>query len=302
MGLMKSLLTIVLLLVSGIAVADKVTDAKIDALDTRIQRIERVVDNQALLSMAQRIQALQREVQELRGENEALSHILATLKDDQRKQYLDIDRRLQSILSALATGDISFINAADRAGISAHTESITNNEALPDTATTALVTEALPNAETTAPATTGIRAPKVAAIPGTTVATAALDDAAQDYKNAFTLLKQGKYEDSIVAFGSFLQIHPDSKYVPNAQYWLAEANYVSRRYPQALLEFYKVIDKYPTSSKIADARLKLAFTYYELEQYEEARVGLTRLRAQFPNSSVASLAKQRLERMSREGK
>ena len=45
----------------------------------------------------------------------------------------------------------------------------------------------------------------------------------------------------------------------------------------------------------------LGFTYYELEKYEEARVELTRLRAQFPNSSVATLAQQRLERMSREG-
>ncbi|MCY4421178.1 MAG: tetratricopeptide repeat protein, partial [Gammaproteobacteria bacterium] len=81
----------------------------------------------------------------------------------------------------------------------------------------------------------------------------------------------------------------------------AEANSVTRRYPQALVEFSRVVSKYPASSKLADARLKLAFTHYELGQFPEARTELTRLRAQFPNSSVASLAQQRLERMSREG-
>ena len=69
----------------------------------------------------------------------------------------------------------------------------------------------------------------------------------KDYKNAFTLLKQGKYDDSIVAFNGFLQTHSDSKYASNAQYWLAEANYVSKKYPQALTEFSKVIEQYPAS-------------------------------------------------------
>ena len=123
----------------------------------------------------------------------------------------------------------------------------------------------------------------------------------EEYKNAFTLLKSGKYDDSIASFESFLRKHPDSKYAANAQYWLAEANYVTRRYPQALVEFSAVVTKYPASSKLADARLKLAFTHYELGQFEEARAELTRLRAQFPNSSVASLAQERLGRMSREG-
>ncbi len=60
--MIKLLVAVALMLVSTIVVADKATDAKVNALDARMQRIERVVDNQALLNMAQRIEALQREV------------------------------------------------------------------------------------------------------------------------------------------------------------------------------------------------------------------------------------------------
>ncbi len=283
--MIKLLVAVALMLVSTIVVADKATDAKVNALDARMQRIERVVDNQALLNMAQRIEALQREVQELRGENERLVHEINTLKIRQREQYLDIDRRLQSSTSVPGTASIPASSGV----------SVTNTEGMQSQDVTQSPPTSLP------PSATSTSSQIETTTSGTTVATVASSDAAQDYKNAFTLLKQGKYDDSIVAFGSFLQTHPDSKYAANAQYWLAEANYVSKHYPQALSEFSKVVNKYPASSKVADARLKLGFTHYELGQYEEARVELTRLRAQFPNSTVASLAQQRLERMSREG-
>ncbi len=283
--MIKLLVAVALMLVSTIVVADKATDAKVNALDARMQRIERVVDNQALLNMAQRIEALQREVQELRGENERLVHEINTLKIRQREQYLDIDRRLQSSTSVPGTASIPASSGV----------SVTNTEGMQSQDVTQSPPTSLP------PSATSTSSQIETTTSGTTVATVASSDVAQDYKNAFTLLKQGKNDDSIVAFGSILQTHPDSKYAANAQYWLAEANYVSKRYPQALSEFSKVVNKYPASSKVADARLKLGFTHYELGQYEEARVELTRLRAQFPNSTVASLAQQRLERMSREG-
>ena len=127
------------------------------------------------------------------------------------------------------------------------------------------------------------------------------DETIDAYRNAFLLLKQRRHEESITAFEGFLSNYPKSKYSANAQYWLAEANYVTKRYDRALVEFNNVIDRYPTSSKLPDARLKIGFTQYELGQYDESRVTLSRLRAQFPNSTVAGLAQERLERLDKEG-
>lgn len=293
MYILRLTIAIAIILSNSVAIAGKETDAKIDSLDARMQRIERVVDNQALLNMAKRIEDLQRQVQVLRGENERLAHELSTLKLRQREHYLELDSRLQ--------GSSGTANEASMPIASSATPD--NTTAAQSTLTTEIIpTQSATTQATSTPSTSATVATAGAvATSGTTVSATASTDAAQDYKNAFTLLKQGKYDDSIVAFESFLQTHPGSKYAANAQYWLAEANYVSKRYPQALTEFTKVINQYPVSSKVPDAKLKLGFTYYELEKYEEARVELTRLRAQFPNSSVATLAQQRLERMSREG-
>ncbi len=271
----RLLVTLVLMQVSTMAAAHKANNERLDTMDARMQRVERVANSEALVNLSQRINVLQREIQQLRGENEQLTHELNTLKSRQREQYLDIDRRLQ------ASGPVSMSDSRSaREGV------LLDNNAANQVQTSGDINNSNHQVATTS---------------GTIVSNSASNDAAQDYKTAFTLLKQGKYDDSIVAFNGFLQTHSQSKYASNAQYWLAEANYVSKRYPQALSEFTKVIEQYPASSKVADAKLKLGFTHYELGQYEESRIELTRLRAQFPNSSVASLAQQRLDRMAREG-
>ena len=122
------------------------------------------------------------------------------------------------------------------------------------------------------------------------------------YRDAFLLLKQGRYVESIEAFQQFLSGYPNSKYTANAQYWLAEAVYVRKQYDQALIEFTKVVEDYPMSSKVSDARLKVGYTFYELRRWKESREILTQLRAELPDSTVAGLAQQRLERLEREGR
>ena len=90
------------------------------------------------------------------------------------------------------------------------------------------------------------------------------------YQAAFTLLKDGQYDRAIVAFQKFLVTYSDSSLADNAQYWLGEAYYVNKAYPEAEAAFQRVVDKYPQSRKLADALLKIGFCRYELKQW---RVG-----------------------------
>ena len=83
--------------------AEEITDAKVSALAERMQKIKQVLNNQALIDLAQRTAALQREVRELRGENERLGYELDSIKTLQREQLLSIDRRLQSMSATPAT-------------------------------------------------------------------------------------------------------------------------------------------------------------------------------------------------------
>jgi len=127
-------------------------------------------------------------------------------------------------------------------------------------------------------------------------------DGQQAYSKAFALLKEGQYEQSIVAFESFKVSYPNSKYADNAQYWLGEANYVSRKYKKALQEFQQLIAQYPESSKNPGAYLKIGYVYFELKNWSAAKDALQKVITLYPDTTVAKKANDRLQRMKREGK
>lgn len=235
-----------------------------ESLESRVERMERVLDSKGLMQMMQTQMELQQELDKLRGENEVLQHEIKALKQRQRELYLDMDRRIQEMG---ASGGTAAPAAAAGAAAATATSSSQPVAVKPVTATTAE--------------------------PG--------EQERQAYKQAFERLKQGRYEASISEFQAFLKKYPSSGYASNAQYWLGEAYYVNKQYPQALDEFKKVVDKYPESSKVSDARLKLGFTYYELGNWEQARKTLKALSKDEGGTSIARLADQRLQRMTQEG-
>lgn len=73
---------------------------KMNDLDRRLERLERVLANQSLLELAQQLQSLQGETRTLRGELEELQHGADTARRQQKDLYADIDRRLQAVESA----------------------------------------------------------------------------------------------------------------------------------------------------------------------------------------------------------
>ena len=66
-----------------------------------------------------------------------------------------------------------------------------------------------------------------------------------DYKAAYALLSpsQKRYDDAAKAFTAFLERYPGSTLAANAQYWLAEAYYVSQKNDQALEAFTQVVEQ-----------------------------------------------------------
>jgi tol-pal system protein YbgF len=249
-------------------------EQRINTLDERVARLEKLLSNQVLLEMVQRQERLHKEIQGLRGDNEVGLHEIELIKKRQRELYLGIDQRLQRLENA---GQNPQASIADRPG--------------PEL-------------------TDGATQPGVAELPGVASELSTLETpqgsipspAAQNtYAKAFELLKERRYDDAIKALTGFLSSYPQSPYSGNAQYWLGEANYVSGNYPKAKIEFKKVIDDYPSSPKVPDARLKLGFTHYELGEWSAARQLLSGLSKQYPNSAVARLAEEQLKRIKHEG-
>ena len=127
------------------------------------------------------------------------------------------------------------------------------------------------------------------------------NDGQAAYSKAFSLLKEGQYEQSIKSVEAFKVSYPNSKYADNAQYWLGEANYVSRDYKKALSAFQQLIAQYPDSSKNPGARLKIGYVYFEIKNWSAAREALQQVITLYPDTTVAKKANERLQRMKREG-
>ena len=70
---------------------------RMNDLDARVQRIERVLTNQSLLELAQRIDALQGDVRSIRGEVELLQNQTEGGKNQSRTLYTDLEKRLAAL-------------------------------------------------------------------------------------------------------------------------------------------------------------------------------------------------------------
>ena len=257
------------------------SEAKLSAAQTQLKalsedmsRLGRLLDNRAMLDMIQQVEEISEEVGLLRGDIEVQGNDINEIKKRQRELYLDIDRRLRDIESgataAAPKGQI-IVPKVDS------TVSSTSSQQTPSVA---------PATQTSTPAPT----PSV---------TQSEEKAA--YQAAFDTLKEGRYKQAKTELSAFLKKFPNSSYAGNAQYWLGEAQYVTRNFEQGIIEFEKVINKYPGSNKLPDAMLKLGYTFYELKQFPQAKAILQDLRSRFPQATAARLATKRLDRIRKEG-
>jgi tol-pal system protein YbgF len=227
---------------------------------------------QSMLDLQQQFDQLQTEQRQLRDTVEVQAHEMEQLKTRQRDLLSDIDRRMRD-LERRGTGEAG-MGAVPEAG------------AVPPSPGSAVSLPAV------VPAAAG--SGQVNVPPNATQQ--------QEYEAAFDLMKQGNYERAIKSFRTFIAKHPDSTLADNAQYWVAEANYVLRNYKLALEEFSKVLAQYPRSTKAPDSLLKIGYVHYETAAYDKARTTLNDVMARYPNTTAARLAVTRLEKMKKEGK
>jgi len=77
--------------------AEDPVQIKLNDLDARVARIERVVANQSLLTLANEVEALRADVRAMHNDIDELGHNLEISRKQQRDLYADLDRRLKSL-------------------------------------------------------------------------------------------------------------------------------------------------------------------------------------------------------------
>ena len=262
-------------------------------LEERLDNIERLLQNQGLLDLYQQLQSLQREVASLRGQIELNTHELEKLKEQQRKIYSDVDNRLRRLDRQGAENTVVGTDAPPLQEMTP-TDSLTPAG---DDAESALMIESItPDADSESGEIKEITTTDTLPESESAAVTADPLEAQTNYQAAFNLLKQAEYNKAIDAFDKFLVKYPESQYSENAQYWMAEALFVTRRYNEAITEYMKLVSTYPQSQRVPNSLLKIGYSYFDIGQAAEAEKVLQDLIQKYPGTTAARDAKDRLER------
>lgn len=268
-------------------------------LEARMAKLEQSLQGRGLLDLANQVESLQQEVNQLRGELEQQQHLIDQLQS-----------KMQNAPAATAAAPVTTdprwpapaipstsaaTNTAPGAAAPPETVANTGAQAVPPPTTEPPPTPTTPPVAVAAP-TTAPTAPTAAAPtppPGANVG----DDPDQSYAAAFNALKAGNYEDAIAQFNNFLVSHPDSEKADSAQYWLGEAYYVNKQFEPAINEYQKLLAAYPKSQKVSQAMLKIGFCQQELGQSDKAKATLQEVLQRYPGTTSARMAEDRLQRM-----
>lgn len=221
-------------------------------------------DNQLLYELFNRLDQLEQEIRQLRGDLDLYRYRQEEAMQRQQQLYTDLDRRLQALeeQSGVAAPQVAGPEIPDMA-----------RQPEPDTA--------LPPGQPASP-------PPALPSPASGTEQAA-------YEQAFNMLREGRYQQAISAFQAFLRDYPNSPLAGDAQYWLGETYYVTREFDRAREAFLALGSNYPEHDKIPDALLRLGYTFQELNERAKARQVLQQLIESYPQSRAAELAQQRLQ-------
>ncbi|HVS78585.1 MAG TPA: tol-pal system protein YbgF, partial [Steroidobacteraceae bacterium] len=98
---------------------------RLNDLDARVSKVERIVSNQSLVQMAQQVDTLQAEVRDLRGRIDDLQNANRELSKQQRDFYSDLDKRMGALEhGGSAAGGASAPGAEGQQGVSSTEQSV----------------------------------------------------------------------------------------------------------------------------------------------------------------------------------
>jgi len=222
------------------------TAARVDELEIRVDRIDRIVSSQTLVELSQRLDALHAELRMQQGRIEELQNENEKLKRQQRDLYTDLDKRLQ------ASHESGGSAAGAAAAATTDAESAPAPTAKPVAGEQAMYTRAFEalKAKDYAAATEGFRS--LAA----TYPDGELADNTQYWLGETYYVTQ-EYDHAAAAFQRVLTGWPSSRKVPDAMLKLGYTQIEQKKVAAGRTTLQELVDRYPDSdaAKLAADRL-----------------------------------------------
>lgn len=218
---------------------DPVLVARLNALDQRLEALERIIRNQGLANLTQEVSALERRVDELQGNDETLSYNAQTTAERQRNLYADLDARILALETSLRAaqggslrdGELPVPGGTDKDNYQAAFE-LLKEQKYEEAAT------AFANFLKQFPAS-------------------ALAHNAQ-YWLAETFYATKEFDTAVAAFETVVADYPDSTKVPDALLKMGFCNYELEQWDEARTSLARVQSEYPetTAARLAGQRLE----------------------------------------------
>jgi len=114
------------------------------------------------------------------------------------------------------------------------------------------------------------------------------------FEAAYGLFKAGSHANAVKSFQEFLKKYPDSVHVPNANYWLGNAQFAMKDFKGALDTYQGLLKDFPGTPKTADVLYGIAGCQQGLKRPNAARKTLKQLVAKYPASEAAAKARKLL--------
>lgn len=217
----------------------------------------------------QKNQQLENDLRSLRGKLEVQDNEIAQLKHELENRYADLDQRLELLQQKI---DPEASNTTED-----------NQQDTPPSNTT------ITNASNSTTAAAVNKAPVVVS----TQNTSELEKAA--YTVALDAYKQGGAKKAIAPMQNFIKNNPNSVYISNAYFWLAEFNLAIEptNYAEAKKNYGIVANQYPNSSRAPRAVYQLYNIAKEVDKNStQANQYKAKLLKQYPKSEEASFFKK----------
>jgi tol-pal system protein YbgF len=226
---------------------DDPTQIKLNELDQRVARIERVVSNQSLVELAQNLDSVRTEVRQLRGRLDELENNTEAMRKQQRDLYNDLDKRLGGLQGGPGAGP------GGGGAVGAAGSAAAGTAAVGSSVEQAVYTQAFDalKAGSYSVAITGFK-DFLSSYPASPLA----ENAQYWLGEAYYVTRD--YDSASSAFRTVLQKWPQSRKAPDALLKLGFTQYELKRYADSRTTLQEVTQKYPDSdaARLAAERLQ----------------------------------------------
>ena len=226
------------------------TNIKLAAIDSRVVRVERVIDSDGLVNLLKQLEQMQKETQALREQVDQLQFKLEQSGTAQKQQYVDLDQRLQNLEKALGDrrpavadgpsvldggelrpGQLPVPGGTDRANYQAAFELLKQGRYKEASAALNQFLVAFPDSP--------------------------LSDNAQ-YWLAETHYVSQSFDKALPEFTVVVEKYPKSRKIPDALLKIGYCNYELKHFDAARKSLQQVVTTYPetTAARLAGQRLE----------------------------------------------